>query len=93
MMKNITFTADEDLIRKAREKARREHRSLNKLFRRWLEESFFSEALSVGLETGYRWYDSLVVVSALKSGSTILYSEDLEHGRVLRGLRIINPFL
>ncbi len=37
-MKNITFSADEDLIRKAREKALREHQSLNKLFRRWLEE-------------------------------------------------------
>lgn len=36
-MKNITFTADESLIQKAREKAKRENTSLNKRFREWLE--------------------------------------------------------
>lgn len=36
-MKNTTFTADETLIQKAREKARKEHTSLNKRFREWLE--------------------------------------------------------
>jgi len=35
-MKNITLSADEALIRKAREKARAEHRSLNAVFREWL---------------------------------------------------------
>ncbi|MBP7864532.1 MAG: hypothetical protein KA419_01175 [Acidobacteria bacterium] len=37
-MKNITLSADERLIEKARERARREHRSLNDAFRSWLEE-------------------------------------------------------
>ncbi|HKK66367.1 MAG TPA: ribbon-helix-helix protein, CopG family [Clostridia bacterium] len=37
-MKNITFSLDENLIRRAREKARREHRSLNKLLKEWLTE-------------------------------------------------------
>ena len=37
-MKNITFSFDENLIQKAREKAGREHRSLNKLVRQWLAE-------------------------------------------------------
>lgn len=37
-MKNITFTADESLIHKAREKARKENTSLNKRFREWLEK-------------------------------------------------------
>jgi len=36
-MKNITFTAEESLIEKAREKARRENSSLNKRFREWLK--------------------------------------------------------
>lgn len=35
-MKNITFHFDENLIEKAREKARREHQSLNKLIGTWL---------------------------------------------------------
>ena len=37
MMKNITFSANETLIEKAREKARLENTSLNKRFREWLE--------------------------------------------------------
>jgi hypothetical protein len=36
-MKNITFSIDEKLLNEAREKAIREHRSLNELFRFWLE--------------------------------------------------------
>ena len=36
MVKNITLSADELLIRAAREKAAREKRSLNTAFRQWL---------------------------------------------------------
>lgn len=35
-MKNITFSADEKLIEKAREKASKEKTTLNKRFREWL---------------------------------------------------------
>jgi hypothetical protein len=37
MLKNITFSADEDLIRRARERAAAEGTTLNEVFRRWLE--------------------------------------------------------
>ena len=36
MVKNITLSADEVLIRKVRQKAVQEHTSLNNLFRTWL---------------------------------------------------------
>lgn len=36
-MKNITFSAEESLIDKARKKAQRENTSLNKRFREWLK--------------------------------------------------------
>jgi hypothetical protein len=35
-MKNVTLSADERLIEAARERARREHSTLNEQFRRWL---------------------------------------------------------
>lgn len=38
MLKNITFSADEDLIRRARERASNEKTTLNEEFRRWLEK-------------------------------------------------------
>ena len=37
-MKNITLSADEQLIEAARERARAEHTTLNELFRRWLAD-------------------------------------------------------
>ena len=37
MVKNITLSADEGLLRRAREKAASENRSLNHAFREWLE--------------------------------------------------------
>ena len=38
MLKNITLSADEELIRKAREKAQREHTTINASFRQWLKQ-------------------------------------------------------
>lgn len=37
-MKNITLSADEQLIEAARERARAEHTTLNEQFRRWLRK-------------------------------------------------------
>jgi len=37
-MKNITLSADENLIEAARARARAEHTTLNEQFRRWLGE-------------------------------------------------------
>lgn len=38
MAKSITLSADDMLIKRAREKARRENTSLNQLFRNWLKK-------------------------------------------------------
>lgn len=37
-MKNITLSADEHLIERARQTARAEHKTLNAAFREWLEQ-------------------------------------------------------
>jgi len=44
MLKNITLSADETLIRKAREKALSEHTTLNASFRKWLKSYVSAEA-------------------------------------------------
>lgn len=36
MLKNITLTAEEVLLRKARTRASQEHKTLNTLFREWI---------------------------------------------------------
>ena len=50
------------------------------------------DALAIHTETGFRFYDSLIVAGASASGARTLYTEDLQFGRELRGLRIENPF-
>jgi predicted nucleic acid-binding protein len=50
------------------------------------------DALAIHTEAGYRFYDSLIVAGALASGARTLYTEDLQSGRELRGLRIEDPF-
>ena len=37
-------------------------------------------------------WDALVIRAALNAGCKILYSEDLQHGRRIDGLEIVNPF-
>jgi hypothetical protein len=38
MLRNVTFSAEESLIRRARERATAENTTLNTEFRRWLEK-------------------------------------------------------
>jgi len=38
------------------------------------------------------FWDSLVIVAASRSGARRLYTEDLQHGRTILGIQIVNPF-
>jgi predicted nucleic acid-binding protein len=37
-------------------------------------------------------WDSLIVQSAVESGCTVLLTEDLTHGEVIDGVRVVDPF-
>jgi predicted nucleic acid-binding protein len=58
----------------------------------WPSGRLYRDALTVTLETGYSWYDSLIVAAALDAGCRVLYSEDLQGGRRYRSLEIRDPF-
>ena len=58
----------------------------------WPNQELFAEAISIRDETGYSYYDSLIVAAALSVPCRRLLSEDLQSGRVIRGLEIVNPF-
>ncbi len=50
--------------------------------------------LNIAERFGFSFYDSLIISSALQSGCTILYSEDMQHGQKIDGQLVIsNPFL
>ena len=50
-------------------------------------------ALRISERYGYSVYDGMIVASAIESGCTILYTEDLQHGQVVEEVRIENPFV
>jgi predicted nucleic acid-binding protein len=54
--------------------------------------SIWQTALQIKTATQYRFYDSLIIAAALRSGAEVLYSEDLQHNRQIEHLQIINPF-
>ncbi len=54
--------------------------------------AIYFEALRVAEKHRISWYDSLIVAAALEGQCDKLYSEDLQHGRKIEGLRIENPF-
>ena len=39
------------------------------------------------------YWDALIIRSAERSGCTVLLTEDMQHDRVINGVRIVNPFL
>ena len=49
-VKNITLSADEKLIKKAREKAKQEHTTLNESFRNWLQRYIITDKNEIKYE-------------------------------------------
>ena len=54
--------------------------------------SLYHQALTLKEETGFSFYDTLIVTAALEANCRILYSEDLHPGQIIDGLKIQNPF-
>lgn len=50
---------------------------------------------AIDLENRYKlsFWDSLIVAAAQKSGASILYSEDFNHGQKFGSVEVRNPFL
>ena len=53
----------------------------------------YLEAQRISERYGFSIWDGLIIASALESGCATLYTEDLQHGQVVDGVRIVNPFL
>ncbi|MGE0668926.1 MAG: PIN domain-containing protein [Sphingomonadales bacterium] len=49
-------------------------------------------AMSIAARYKLRVYDAMIVAAAAGAGCSILLSEDMQHGQVIDGVRIANPF-
>src|SRR5450759_4266674 len=50
-------------------------------------------AMDVQMKYYYAFWDSLISAAAIKSGASILMTEDLNNGRIIEGVLIKNPFV
>jgi predicted nucleic acid-binding protein len=50
------------------------------------------KGLVIAQKYGFSVYDGLILAAAIEAGCSTLYSEDLQHGQMIEGLRVENPF-
>ncbi len=55
--------------------------------------SVFEKAVLIYHKHKLSFWDSLIVSASIFSRSSILYSEDLNHGQKIENIKIINPFM
>ena len=51
-----------------------------------------SDGLRLSADGNISHWDALIVVAAVRAGCDTLLTEDLSHGQVIQGIRIVNPF-
>ncbi|MDE2376770.1 PIN domain-containing protein [Bradyrhizobium sp.] len=57
-----------------------------------LTADIHATALVLASNHALAFYDALIVAAAIEAGCDTLYSEDMQHGRSIGGLSIVNPF-
>ena len=50
-------------------------------------------ALALTLQHRFSLWDASIIAAAIAGGCDVLYTEDMQHGREVEGVRIVNPFL
>ena len=50
-------------------------------------------ALVLGEQNRFSFWDASIIAAAIAGDCDILYTEDMQHGREIEGVRIVNPFL
>ena len=67
--------------------------SLDKIETVVVDTDLIKEAVDTSILNRISFWDALVVAAAESAQCEILYTEDLNNGQVIRGVKIINPFL
>jgi predicted nucleic acid-binding protein len=50
-------------------------------------------AVGISVRYGFRIYDSMILAAAAEGGCGTVYTEDMQQGQVIQGVRIENPFV
>jgi predicted nucleic acid-binding protein len=55
--------------------------------------ALFGQAVAIAERYGIRYYDAAIIAAAKELHAHTVYSEDLSHGQVYDGVRVVNPFV
>lgn len=84
-LRKLPFLSDQEL------------RSDAEQLRLWGETPLDFETLTLAWRyreaTGYAWFDCTLLSAAQRLGCSVFVSEDMQHGRAIDNLTIINPFI
>jgi predicted nucleic acid-binding protein len=58
-----------------------------------VDAAVLRRARDIELRHHLSWWDSLIVAAARLQHCALLYSEDLQHGATIDGVKIVNPFV
>jgi predicted nucleic acid-binding protein len=50
------------------------------------------EAAQLSAAHAFSFWDSLILAAARRSGAARIYTEDLQHGQIILGMQVIDPF-
>lgn len=71
-------------------------RAIIRAYGQWKLETNALETILRASEIQHRhrlsFWDALIIVAGMRSGAEILLTEDLNHGQVIEGIRVCNPF-
>ena len=57
-----------------------------------LDLGLFDAAPKIHALTNYAWWDCMIIAAARATGCDTIATEDMQHGRIIDGVRIENPF-
>ncbi|MCX5954318.1 MAG: PIN domain-containing protein [Cyanobacteria bacterium] len=57
------------------------------------EVNLVLDAHQLALRHQLSWFDALIAEAAIRSGCSVLFSEDFQHGSSIGALQVINPLL
>jgi predicted nucleic acid-binding protein len=52
----------------------------------------YAAAIRIYHRYKFSWYDAVIVAAAMEARCSVLFTEDLQNGMQVEGLRIENPF-
>lgn len=58
-----------------------------------IDSGLVASAIALAVDQQVSYWDGLILAAAAATGCETLLSEDLQHGQVIAGVRIENPFL